>query len=85
MQVDRQLYNVLPDEDLHERYGTCAIVGNSGSMLNTEYGRAIDAHDLVYRFNQVRNFSAAFKSSCGTRSAHGYDFVERQTGFDNSA
>ena len=51
--VDRQLYAVLPDYDLNERFATCAIVGNSGSMLNAKHGRAIDAHDLVYRFNQV--------------------------------
>jgi hypothetical protein len=51
--VDRMLYSVLPDVDMRERFGTCAIVGNSGAMLSHEYGRQVDSHDLVYRFNQV--------------------------------
>jgi hypothetical protein len=52
-----QLYAVIPDDDVKERFATCAIVGNSGSMLAAKHGRAIDAHDLVYRFNQVRSCS----------------------------
>jgi len=33
------------------RWDRCAIVGNSGSLLATRYGPAIDSHDLVVRMN----------------------------------
>ncbi|XP_019193109.1 PREDICTED: beta-1,6-galactosyltransferase GALT29A-like [Ipomoea nil] len=30
-----------------ERYSSCAIVGNSGILLNSEYGKVIDGHDTI--------------------------------------
>lgn len=30
---------------------SCAIVGNSGHMLDHRFGQEIDAHDCVVRFN----------------------------------
>ena len=42
----------LPDRDLKERYyQSCAIVGSSGTLRRSGYGRFIDAHELVMRFN----------------------------------
>ncbi|GAQ90641.1 Glycosyl transferase containing protein [Klebsormidium nitens] len=52
-QVGRRLFSLLPATDHRPRFGSCAIVGNSGSMLVTRRGRAIDAHDMVWRFNQA--------------------------------
>jgi hypothetical protein len=31
--------------------GNCAVVGNSGVLLNTTFGRDIDAHQVVIRLN----------------------------------
>ena len=66
--VEQKLYQLLPTNDTamgtlryHTRaqmLGSCAVVGNSGSLLYRQYGRAIDAHDVVYRFNQVRRFAS---------------------------
>eukprot|EP00899_Mesostigma_viride_P019523 jgi/Mesvir1/27572/Mv07317-RA.1 len=39
------------DGALARRAGSCAVVGNSGSLLLYALGRAIDAHDLVIRLN----------------------------------
>lgn len=33
-------------------HNTCAIVGNSGTLLNHSYGSLIDSHDFVIRINQ---------------------------------
>ena len=32
-------------------YSFLSQVGNSGSLLETQYGEEIDAHDVVIRFN----------------------------------
>ena len=32
-------------------YSTCAVVGNSGVLLMSEYGEAIDAHSFILRMN----------------------------------
>jgi len=36
-----------------EKFARCAIVGNSGHLTNSEYGKAIDSHDAVLRTNQA--------------------------------
>ncbi|CAL9049636.1 unnamed protein product, partial [Musa banksii] len=37
-----------------ERYGSCAVVGKSGILLNNDHGGLIDGHDLVIRLNNAR-------------------------------
>jgi hypothetical protein len=66
--VEQKLYQLLPANDsamgtlryhTHaQMLGSCAVVGNSGSLLYRQYGRAIDVHDVVYRFNQARRFTS---------------------------
>lgn len=42
----------LPAHDYKKRFHSCAVVGNSGlSLFNERQGKAIDAHDVVIRFN----------------------------------
>ena len=36
-----------------QRFGTCAVVGNSGTLLLRELGDEIDAHDAVFRVNHA--------------------------------
>jgi len=48
------------------RFGTCAVVGNSGTLLLTEYGREIDAHSAVFRLNAGR--TAGFAKHVGSRT-----------------
>ena len=31
--------------------GRCAVVGNSGVLMNTTFGKDIDAHEIVIRLN----------------------------------
>ena len=42
----------LPLRDLKEQYyASCAVVGSSGTLRRSGYGRFIDAHEMVMRFN----------------------------------
>ncbi|WVZ02429.1 hypothetical protein V8G54_023235 [Vigna mungo] len=40
--------------DGKNRYSSCAVVGNSGILLNRDYGSEIDAHEFVIRLNNAR-------------------------------
>jgi hypothetical protein len=34
-------------------FNSCAVVGNSGSLLLAEYGKEVDDHSVVFRVNQA--------------------------------
>ncbi|KAJ6937261.1 hypothetical protein NC652_011802 [Populus alba x Populus x berolinensis] len=36
------------------RYGSCAVVGNSGILMQKEHGELIDRHEVVIRLNNAR-------------------------------
>ncbi|KAG7947579.1 hypothetical protein I3843_14G102200 [Carya illinoinensis] len=36
------------------RYASCAVVGNSGILLKSDYGDLIDSHEVVIRLNNAR-------------------------------
>lgn len=50
--------------------GRCALVGNSGILIHSHLGHAIDAHDVVMRLNQVcaRCSDHSKQSNCTTAS-----------------
>lgn len=55
--MDRELW--ADDLELaHWRKPSCAVVGNSGRLRNEHHAAAIDAHDIVIRFNagKTQNF-----------------------------
>ncbi|CAH9072688.1 unnamed protein product [Cuscuta europaea] len=49
-----------------KRYSSCAIVGNSGILLNTEYGRLIDGHEIVIRLNNAR--TGGYERNVGSKT-----------------
>jgi len=56
----------LPKEDARWRFKTCAIVSNSGQLLEHEWGREIDSRDAVFRINYPP--IAGFERHVGTKS-----------------
>eukprot|EP00238_Polyblepharides_amylifera_P013136 CAMPEP_0196575420 /NCGR_PEP_ID=MMETSP1081-20130531/4906_1 /TAXON_ID=36882 /ORGANISM="Pyramimonas amylifera, Strain CCMP720" /LENGTH=320 /DNA_ID=CAMNT_0041893717 /DNA_START=352 /DNA_END=1314 /DNA_ORIENTATION=- len=57
--IHNSLYQELPVEEPHWHFSTCAVVGNSGVMLQREGGAEIDSHQAVVRLNNapIRNWS----------------------------
>lgn len=53
LNVSRALHSLLPvvSPMKNRRFRTCAVVGNSGVLLNSGCGREIDGHDFVIRCN----------------------------------
>ncbi|KAJ7947979.1 CMP-N-acetylneuraminate-beta-galactosamide-alpha-sialyltransferase 1-like protein [Quillaja saponaria] len=37
-----------------QRHSSCAVVGNSGILLKSDYGKLIDSHEAVIRLNNAR-------------------------------
>ena len=53
---------------LSRRWGTCAIVGNSGHLHFSEFTKSIDSHDTVIRVNQAPAFR--YSRRVGTKTTH---------------
>ncbi|XP_030046304.1 alpha-2,8-sialyltransferase 8B [Microcaecilia unicolor] len=53
MNISKNLYELLPKASplKNKHFKTCAIVGNSGILLNSDCGREIDSHDFIIRCN----------------------------------
>ncbi|KAJ8768150.1 hypothetical protein K2173_021090 [Erythroxylum novogranatense] len=48
------------------KYGTCAVIGNSGILLQNQYGKAIDGHEVVIRLNNAR--TERFEQNVGSKT-----------------
>eukprot|EP00238_Polyblepharides_amylifera_P013567 CAMPEP_0196588594 /NCGR_PEP_ID=MMETSP1081-20130531/61038_1 /TAXON_ID=36882 /ORGANISM="Pyramimonas amylifera, Strain CCMP720" /LENGTH=392 /DNA_ID=CAMNT_0041911127 /DNA_START=46 /DNA_END=1224 /DNA_ORIENTATION=+ len=74
--VPPDLLSVLPPKDLPRKLApSCAVVGNSGSLLDSSHGKAIDRASHIFRFNNAP--TAGFENHVGSRT----DFRVVQTRF----
>ncbi|QDZ25536.1 sialyltransferase [Chloropicon primus] len=78
-EMNRHMYNMLPENDnalfrnlnlspKSAKVDSCAVIGNSGSLLHNPHGEEIDNHTMVYRFNQAP--TAGFEVYTGVRTTH---------------
>lgn len=54
------------DVVLNRKYRTCAVVGNSGILLNQSHASFIDSHDMVIRLNNARTIG--FQDRVGSKT-----------------
>ncbi|XP_076013237.1 CMP-N-acetylneuraminate-beta-galactosamide-alpha-2,3-sialyltransferase 1-like [Genypterus blacodes] len=84
--VVEELFQLIPDEVLFmdaspERCRTCSVVGNSGNLKGSQYGRLIDRSDLIIRMNQGP--TVGFEEDVGTRTTHHFLYPESAMDLDN--
>lgn len=75
--LDPPLYERLPSRDwglFGVPHASCALVGNSGSVLGTKWGAEIDGHDAVMRVN----YAPIDKWGADVGSKTTYDFSNRE-------
>ncbi|CAM8889262.1 unnamed protein product [Rhodiola kirilowii] len=60
------LYNGVKEGN-NKRYASCAVVGNSGILLQKDYGDYIDGHEFVIRLNNAR--ISSFQPHVGSKTS----------------
>ncbi|XP_036415187.1 ST3 beta-galactoside alpha-2,3-sialyltransferase 8 [Colossoma macropomum] len=78
-EVMKKMFTVIsppPVEELHQpsRCRTCAVVGNSGNLLQFKYGAAIDSHSIVFRMNKAT--TVGFEQHVGNKTTHHFMYPE---------
>jgi len=69
LHFDPRLIALLPSTEPSWLFSSCAVVGNSGLLLNSQYGAEIDSREAVFRINYA--------------PTHGYEqYVGSRTTFD---
>ncbi|XP_075968956.1 CMP-N-acetylneuraminate-beta-galactosamide-alpha-2,3-sialyltransferase 1-like [Anarhichas minor] len=65
-----------------DRCRTCAVVGNSGTLMKSHYGPLIDFQDVVIRIN--RGQTKGYEADVGTRTTHRVMYPESAVDIDNT-
>ena len=68
-----EIIEKLPYNDTQLQFKTCALVSNSGSLLEAEFGYEIDQHDAVFRMNNAPTMG--FEQHVGMKTT--FDLLNR--------
>jgi len=74
LHFDPRLIALLPSQEPSWHFQTCAVVGNSGNMLNSEYGAEIDSREAIFRINYAP--TRGYEHYVGSRTT--FDVVNQQ-------
>eukprot|EP00899_Mesostigma_viride_P006134 jgi/Mesvir1/15521/Mv03173-RA.1 len=74
LHFDPAFVSYLPMKDVAWQYKTCAVVGNSGTLLKHAFGRAIDSADAVFRINYAPTHG--YERHAGTKTT--FDIINQQ-------
>eukprot|EP00899_Mesostigma_viride_P002651 jgi/Mesvir1/12387/Mv00562-RA.2 len=65
--ITPSLVTSLPKADVKVRYRSCAVVGHGGSLVGSRLGAKIDAHEVVFRWDNAPSASR-FAQDIGRRT-----------------
>ncbi|XP_054835760.1 CMP-N-acetylneuraminate-beta-galactosamide-alpha-2,3-sialyltransferase 2-like [Eublepharis macularius] len=78
LEITKQLFDILSSPNASVRdtvhCGTCSVVGNSGNLRGSQYGKKIDSHNFVLRMNKAP--TAGFEEDVGARTTHHFMYPE---------
>ncbi|CAN8311637.1 unnamed protein product [Cochlearia groenlandica] len=64
--IDSHRNNNVASSFSNQRYSSCAVVGNSGTLLRSQYGDLIDKHEIVIRLNNAK--TEKFEKKVGSKA-----------------
>uniref|UniRef100_A0A4W5JXJ2 CMP-N-acetylneuraminate-beta-galactosamide-alpha-2,3-sialyltransferase 2 n=1 Tax=Hucho hucho TaxID=62062 RepID=A0A4W5JXJ2_9TELE len=78
-EVIQKMFQVIapPARDVQPKQAQCrkcAVVGNSGNLLGSQYGALIDSHNSVIRMNKAT--TSGFEADVGNRTTHHFMYPE---------
>ncbi|XP_073678006.1 CMP-N-acetylneuraminate-beta-galactosamide-alpha-2,3-sialyltransferase 1 [Garra rufa] len=85
--VVEKLFSLFPNKSQYldaspKRCRTCAVIGNSGNLKGSRYGRLIDLYDFVIRINMGP--TKGYEKDVGTKTTHRFIYPESAKDVDNS-
>ena len=85
VELETEFLPFLPENDIggnnrtdETRYGTCALVGNGGTLEGSGFGKTIDSHDAVFRINYAPTIG--FEGDVGNKTT--FDIVNKEAVFN---
>ncbi|XP_032875857.1 CMP-N-acetylneuraminate-beta-galactosamide-alpha-2,3-sialyltransferase 1-like isoform X1 [Amblyraja radiata] len=77
--VMEQVFKLFPGDNLLSGHGpnrcrTCAVVGNSGNLIGSNYGPIIDSHNFVMRMNHAK--TVGYERDVGSKTTHHFMYPE---------
>ncbi|XP_023693606.1 ST3 beta-galactoside alpha-2,3-sialyltransferase 8 [Paramormyrops kingsleyae] len=80
-EVIQKMFKVISAPPLYQRRNLpsracrrCAVVGNSGNLARTHFGKMIDSHNIVIRMNRATTLG--FEVDVGSKTTHHFMYPE---------